>query len=419
LCGVKTTLHTPSLHHDLAERHGTPLYVYDAPTIRRQIARLAAFDRVRYAQKACNNLSLLRLMRASGCHVDAVSAGEVLRARQAGFDDSEIEYTADLFDQQALETLQDSRISINVGSTDMLSQVAELGRSQVTLRINPGFGHGHGKKVTTGGPESKHGIWHQDLEATIGLARRHGLEVAGLHLHIGSGSNVEQLLRGRVVLQDAARLVGQTLEKISTGGGLPIPYRDVSDGKSGEIDTEAYFAGWNETRRAIEKELGHEILLETEPGRFLVAQAGYLLTRVCGTKTSGDVDYVLVDAGFNNLLRPAMYGSYHEISAVPANSQSSPATDAAAWRAVVVAGPLCESGDVLTQGPGAVLDPRRLPELERGDLLYVHDAGAYASSMAMNYNSKPLAAEVLISGDQETLIRRRQPLAELWRYEQV
>jgi diaminopimelate decarboxylase len=406
---MKARIFSDALLRELAAKHGTPLYVYDAATIVARAKELQAtrvFDVVRYAQKAGPNLAILRLLRDNGVQVDAVSAGELQRALAAGFAPSEVQFCADLFDRDALALLAQHAFEVNLGSPDMLEQFAQLGRGRrVTLRINPGFGHGHGSKVHTGGEESKHGIWHDDLPAVARRARELGLEVVGLHMHIGSGSDLDNLARVGDALLDCAREVRGTLETISCGGGLPVPYR----AQDPRFDVARFAKLWAATRERVDALVGRRVRLEIEPGRFLVAEAGVLVCEVRGRKRSGDTDYVLVDAGFNNLIRPAFYGAYHELSIV--------GRDREPLAPRVVAGPLCESADVFTQGPGGVLDPRPLPDARVGDLLCIHDAGAYAASMASNYNSQLLAAEILVEEDAARVVRARQTFADLLRPE--
>lgn len=392
---------------DLAREHGTPLYVYDAGIVRARIAELSGFDAIRYAQKANSSGAILALLRREGVLVDAVSAGEIARASKAGYLDAEIAFTADLFDRAAIAMLREHPVPVNVGSPDMVEQYAklELGR-EIVLRVNPGFGHGHDRRVNTGGDQSKHGIWHEDLPAVVARARSLGLEVTGLHTHTGSGSDLENLTRTCAAMIGFARTVGAGLKTVSAGGGLPIPYR------AGEprFDVARFTAAWREAKAGIESEIGREIRLEVEPGRYLVAEAGALLTEVRGTKRQGEIEFVLVDAGFHNLVRPALYGAWHEISVVgkPSSARGSPK---------VVAGPLCESADVFTQDRDGHLVPRSLPDVREGDLVCLHDAGAYAASMASNYNSQPLAAEVLVDGSAVRLVRRRQTMQDLTRDE--
>ncbi|WP_310389581.1 diaminopimelate decarboxylase [Roseateles sp.] len=402
---------TPARIQSLAASFGTPLWVYDAATVRARINALAAFDTIRFAQKACSNTHILRLMREQGVKVDAVSRGEILRALAAGFvsggEPSDIVFTADLFDHATLATVVLHRIPVNAGSIDMLHQLGVVSPGHpVWLRINPGFGHGHSNKTNTGGEHSKHGIWHTELLNALAAVRQHGLKLIGLHMHIGSGvdyGHLSEVCGAMVGFVKQAHQAGHDLQAISSGGGLSTPYRDGD----ASVDTRHYFGLWDAARQQAEGLLGHPVALEIEPGRYLVAESGVLITEVRATKDAGRNHFVMVDAGFSELMRPAMYGSYHAMSLIPADGEPRP------LRATVVAGPLCESGDVFTQGEGGVVEPRELPQARVGDLLLVHDTGAYGASMSSNYNSRPLVAEVMVDGDSECLIRRRQTVEEL------
>ena len=402
----------PDLLRTLAQRHGTPLWVYDAATIRARIAELGAFDTERYAQKANSNTHLLRLMREQGVSVDAVSLGEIARARAAGFGagpahggHADLVFTADVLDRATLEAVVADRIPVNAGSVDMLEQLgARSPGHRVWLRINPGFGHGHSNKTNTGGEHSKHGIWHTDLPLALAAIDRHGLVLDGLHMHIGSGVDYTHLQQVCQAMVDLTARLGRAVPAISAGGGLSIPYR-AGDAR---IDTAHYFGLWDAARRQIAQRQGAPVHLEIEPGRFLVAECGVLLAEVRAVKGMGSNFFVLADAGFNDLMRPAMYGSHHGIGVLPMGGAA-----AGPMRPAVVAGPLCESGDVFTQGEGGTVLSRELPLPAVGDLLVFEDAGAYGASMSSNYNTRPLAAEVLVDGDQTRLIRRRQRVDEL------
>lgn len=395
---------------DLAAAYGTPLWVYDARTLRQRIAQLRSFDRVRYAQKASSNIHLLRLMREEGVVVDAVSLGEVERALAAGFSSregrSELVFTADILTRAALERVVDEEIPVNAGSIDMLRQLAERAPAhRVWLRINPGFGHGHSRKTNTGGENSKHGIWHEQLEQALEVIRAGRLRLVGLHMHIGSGVDYAHLASVCDAMVELAMKLPERIAAISAGGGLSIPYR------AGEPspDLGHYFELWDAARQRLVRHFGAPIELEIEPGRFLVAESGLLLSEVCATKDMGKNHFVLVDAGFSDLMRPAMYGSHHDLTLLSAKGTKPTGSE----RPTVVGGPLCESGDVFTQDASGVVVPRPLPPAEVGDLLIFHDAGAYGSSMSSNYNSRPLAAELLVDGPSHRLIRRRQTMQEL------
>ena len=402
---------SPAQLWSLADQFGTPLWVYDAATIRQRIAQVSNFETIRFAQKACSNIHILKLMREQGVKVDAVSRGEILRALAAGYaaggEPSEIVFTADLFDAATLDCVVEHGVPVNAGSIDMLHQLgARSPGHAVWLRINPGFGHGHSNKTNTGGEHSKHGIWHTDLPAALDAIKQHGLKLVGLHMHIGSGvdySHLQEVCGAMVNLVRTAHAAGHDLHAISAGGGLSIPYR------SGDpvVDTQHYHGLWDAARQQAEAIVGHKLGLEIEPGRFLVAESGVLLGQVRATKNAGNNHFVLVDTGFNELRRPSMYGSYHAMSVLRRDGST------AAEHPTVVAGPLCESGDVFTQGDGGVVLPRDLPAAQVGDLLVIHDTGAYGASMSSNYNTRPLIAEVLEDGGKARLIRRRQTVDEL------
>lgn len=395
---------------ELARRYGTPTYVYDAAVIRRQVERLRQFEVIRYAQKANSNLAVLDLLRRLGVVVDAVSAGELLRARAAGYSLSaeppEVVYTADVFDRESLDLVVQEGTHVNCGSPDMLEQYgARCPGRAVTLRINPGFGHGHSQKTNTGGPQSKHGIWHTQVEECVQRGKRWNLTVTGLHMHIGSGTDFEHLSQVCEAMVQTARRIGPSIRTISAGGGLPTPYR-VGDQS---LDIGRYHQLWDGARRQLESEWGHPVRLELEPGRYPVAEAGYLITEIRAVKRMGDNLFYLVDAGFNNLARPILYGAYHPLAIAPANPQNrQPA------QSVIVGGPLCESGDIFTQTDGGTVVQRTLPVAGVGDYLVIGCAGAYGFVMGSNYNSKPFAAEVLIDQGRDQLVRPRQNSASLF-----
>lgn len=393
----------------LAQRYNAPFWAYDADIIRQRISQLQQFDTVRFAQKACSNIHILRLMREAGVKVDSVSLGEVERALAAGFQPGgdEIVFTADLLDHATLARIVQLKVPVNAGSIDMLHQLgtASAGHA-VWLRVNPGFGHGHSQKTNTGGENSKHGIWHSDLPEALAAVQRYGLHLAGIHMHIGSGVDYAHLEQVCDAMVDMIITSGADPKAISAGGGLSIPYHYGEEA----IDTEHYYGLWNTARDRVAAHLGHAVQLEIEPGRFLVAESGVLVSQVRAVKAMGSRHFVLVDAGFNDLMRPSLYGSYHHISLLPADGRS---LDENATVDSVVAGPLCESGDVFTQLEGGMVAPRALPPAKVDDYLVFHDTGAYGASMSSNYNSRPLIAEVLFDGGKVREIRRVQTIQQL------
>jgi diaminopimelate decarboxylase len=347
--------------------------------------------------------------------VDAVSAGEIRRAWAAGYgshgEPPQVVYTADIFDEESLDLVRDHDIHVNAGSPDMIDQLGAVapGRN-ITLRINPGFGHGHSQKTNTGGEQSKHGIWHEQLDHCLRRVDHHGLSVTGVHMHIGSGTDLEHLSQVCGSLEKAALTVGRTVTSISAGGGLPVPYNE----NQSYVDLDLYFRLWDDTRKRLEQAFQHPIRLEVEPGRYLVAESGYLVTEIRAVKRMGNNLFYLVDAGFNNLARPILYGAYHPLAIAPADGDINRPS-----QTVVVGGPLCESGDIFTQQEGGFVCQRELPVAGVGDYLVIGVAGAYGYVMGSNYNSKPLAAEVLIRNGQDHLIRERQTFEDLVRGEIV
>lgn len=397
----------------IAKHYGAPVWIYNAEIIKERIEQLRAFDVIRYAQKANSNTHILRLMKSQGVNVDSVSLGELERAQRAGFQldgtvSHEVVFTADLLDRSTLQRVVQDKVTVNAGSIDMLRQLGELSPGhRVWLRVNPGFGHGHSNKTNTGGENSKHGIWYEHMAEAMSVVEQYGLKLVGLHMHIGSGVDYGHLQQVCGAMVTLVKTLGCDLEAVSAGGGLSIPYRQGDT----RIDTDHYFTLWDAARKEIEAFLGHAVTLEIEPGRFLVAESGLLMAEVRAVKPMGNNHFALVDAGFNDLMRPSMYGSYHHISAITA----APAEDVP----TIVAGPLCESGDVFTQRDGGVVESRILPRVSVGDWLVFHDAGAYGASMSSNYNTRPLIAEVLVDGETDQLIRRRQTVQELLVLEEV
>ncbi|MHB8972125.1 MAG: diaminopimelate decarboxylase [Pirellulaceae bacterium] len=398
---------------ELVERFGTPTYVYDESKILERVNDLRSFDVIRYAQKACSNIAILDLMRRQGVLVDAVSAGEIHRALAAGYEPGGqppgIVYTADIFDHDSLRLVLEHDLHMNVGSPDMIEQLGEMAPGHnITLRINPGFGHGHSQKTNTGGEHSKHGIWHEQLEHCLRRADHHGLGVTGLHMHIGSGTDLEHLAQVCTAMEQAALTTGRSVISISAGGGLSIPYRPHET----HVNLDGYFALWDAMRKRLEREFGHAVSVEIEPGRYLSAESGLLVAEIRAVKrTAGNLFYLL-DAGFNNLARPILYGAYHPMAISPRDGDVQREV-----QDVVVGGPLCESGDIFTQEEGGFVSPRPLPIAAVGDWLVIECAGAYGFVMSSNYNSKPLAAEVLVRQGAAHLVRARQSYTDLMRGE--
>ncbi|MXP56674.1 diaminopimelate decarboxylase [Pantoea sp. Mhis] len=393
----------------LTKYYSGPFWAYDSAIIHDCIKQLSIFDIVRFAQKACSNIHILKLMRIAGVKVDSVSLGEIERALIAGYktNSEDIVFTSDLIEHSTLIRIAELKVPVNAGSIDMLRQLGSISPGHsVWLRINPGFGYGHSQKTNTGGENSKHGIWNNEIPEALKIIKKYNLRLIGLHMHIGSGVDYEHLQYVcNAMIQHVIQL-NHDISIISAGGGLSVPYRFGEK----KIDTRHYFNLWNDAREHIAIYLGHAIQLEIEPGRFLVAEAGVLVSQIRAIKQVGQRYFLLVNVGFNDLLRPCMYGSYHHISILPADGRI---LNEYKMINYIVAGPLCESGDVFTQQEGGILESRILPIAQVGDYLVFHDTGAYGASMSSNYNTRPLIPEILFEKEGIREIRRSQTIQEL------
>jgi diaminopimelate decarboxylase len=409
----------------LANQVGTPFYLTDGGEVRRRLARLTALTagpalQARYAMKANSSWKVLETVRAAGLWIDAVSGNEVLRARRVGFPMGAappiVMLTVDVLRDNALTTVLEHGVLPNVGSPGMIDELRGAGyRGPIALRVNPGFGHGHVQSCDTGGPSSKHGVWHEALASLRERAAAAKLPITLLHAHVGTGPQVREFDENMRKLVDVyAALVPQfpDVEAVNLGGGLPYPYRPGAR----EFELAWYRPVLDDAAARLAKLAGRPIRIEIEPGRYSVAGAGLLVSRVKDLKETGanakgpGHRFLMVDAGFNDLVRPAMYGAYHHISIVGKGAARSP-------EPFVVAGPLCESGDVFTRDDRELLDPRPLPRPDVGDLLVLHDAGAYGATMSSNYVSLGRAPQIWWDDGKATLVSRRESLDDVVRAE--
>ena len=415
----------------IAAKVGTPFWLYDAATIRQRIADVkymtsAPNVQPRFAMKACPATKILREMHAAGIWIDAVSGNEALRALHAGHASGNtppvVCFTADVFRDNALDVVLKNNLLPNIGSPAMLHQLVAAGYTgPISLRVNPGFGHGHVNTCDTGGPSSKHGIWSDQLLATRCGAVKSGLKVTMLHAHIGSGPSHQELhdnlTRLAVEFSDLATLFPD-IQAVSLGGGIPHNYRDPH----AQIPIGPLRDLFTTCQQRISASAKRDIRLEIEPGRYYVAPGCTLITKVHDVKTTttnakgAGATFAMVDAGFVDLVRPAMYGSYHQIEVFDGTTGAPLTTEP---EPIVVAGPLCESGDVFTRG-GAdeELQPRNLPRPKIGDIIALRDAGAYGYAMSSNYNSIGKAPQIWLEPDGTCeLISRRETLADILKAE--
>ncbi len=404
----------------LAAQVGTPFYFYDADVIARRIALVkeqvsAPGLQARYAMKACSAHLVLKAIERAGLWIDAVSGNEVLRAKRSGFamgtEPPVVMLTADVFRDNALSVVREQHVLPNIGSPGQLRELATAGyRGPIGLRVNPGFGHGHVQACDTGGPSSKHGVWIDEAARMAAAAREAGLPIVLLHAHVGSGPQIDELYAN---LQRLAGVFADMLPHfpdctaVNLGGGIPHSYRDAS----WVADLTPLGKILRESQKLFSERAGRAMRVEIEPGRFFVAPSATLVTRVTDVKATQTNEkgkghsFVMVDAGFCDLVRPAMYGSYHRIEV--ASAEPGPAAPLA------VAGPLCESGDVFTRDASELIEPRELPTPRAGDLVLLRDAGAYGASMSSNYNSLGRVPQVWWENGAATLMSRRETLDDI------
>lgn len=392
----------------LADEYGTPLYVYDLDRVRENATRLQkAFhsEAISYAVKANTSRPVLETVRDTGVGAECASAGEVQRALDAGFDGDEVRYTAvnpPAADLDHVVGLADEHdLVVTIGAADTLDRLAERGYDgRLCIRANPGVGAGHHEKVSTGGAP-KFGVPIDRVSALAAEAVDSGFDLVGLHAHAGSGISGDDLAAHRELVARMGELAREiaadvtALDFVNVGGGFGVPYRSEEP----PLDLAAVASATREAFGDCEATLG------IEPGRYFVADAGVLLTRVNTVKPTPATTVVGVDAGMTTLARPAMYDSYHEIRSLAADAADRETVSA------TVAGPICETADVFGT-------ERSLPAPARGDLLAVGNAGAYGYEMASQYNSRPRPAVVVVDGDDEGLAVRREGLGDVTRLEE-
>jgi diaminopimelate decarboxylase len=387
----------------LIEKFGSPLYVYDANTIKERFKQLKESisviknTKILYACKANSNVEIIKVLTEQGAGIDVVSPGEIYSASLAGCKSQDILFTGNNMSNWELDYAVAQGVLLNVGDLSALERFGKkYPNSDVCIRINPDVGGGHHEHVITGGPESKFGIYFTDVKLALEIAEKYNLKIKGIHQHIGSNILEEKtFLKAIDVLLKSAKDFPH-LEFIDFGGGLGIPYKPEDKSLNlNELNKKVA-----ENFKNFCEEYGKDVEFWLEPGRFLVGESGYLLTTVNTIKTNPGYKYVGTDSGFNHLVRPTMYGSYHEIintSNLDGEKEK-----------VTVCGNICESGDIFARD-------REISRIQEGDILAILNSGAYGYSMASNYNTRPLPAEVLIDGDEVRLIRRRENFEELLR----
>ncbi len=390
----------------LIDEFGSPLYVYEEDMLRvraRELLGAISYPNreIKYACKANTNIEIMRIFREEGLGIDAVSPGEIHAALMAGYNPSQILYTMNNGTREEIEYGVRRGVMINVDSLSQLRFLGEKHRgSGICVRINPNIGAGHHDHCITGGPESKFGIDHTKVDRIKEISGQFALSIQGVHQHIGSGIlQPEKFIDAMDVLLETAKYFDD-LSFVDFGGGIGVPYGEDEQ----RIDIKVFGDEISEEFQKFCKDYGKELKLVIEPGRYLVAESGFLLATVTSVKEGERHRFVGINTGFNHLVRPAMYGSYHQIlNAMNVNGERLPQT---------IAGNLCESGDTFTRNEEGIVD-RELPIFKEGDTVAICNAGAYGFSMSSLYNTRPRPAEVLVGAGQPRLIRNRETIEHI------
>nr|VFJ87498.1 MAG: diaminopimelate decarboxylase [Candidatus Kentron sp. LFY] len=385
-----------------AREFGTPLYLYDADLVvqrYRELQRFIAWPRleIHYAMKANYNPGLLKVLNDIGAHLDTVSPAEVLLARRLGFDRERILYTANNMTDDEVRAIQATGILLNIDSLSRLARFGdEFPGSRVCLRFNPDVVDGEDAKVRTGGDVTKFGILLQDVARVREITDRYRLTVVGLHEHTGSGltmtESVYQSMKNLMTI--ATRRNFPALEFLDFGGGFKVPYRP----DEGRVDYPAMGAEITRLFTAFCEGYGAALEMRFEPGKYVVAEAGYLIVEVNTIKHNNERIIVGCNSGFPQLIRPVMYDAYHHIVNLT-NPDGRP-------HRYDVCGNICETGDRFAE-------QRPIPEIREGDLLAIQNAGAYCYSMGGVYNLRPMPAEAMVYRGSLQLVRRRLGNEEL------
>lgn len=392
----------------LLEAHGSPLYVYNEAILRKrcqEIKNLVSYKNFtpHYSIKANSNVHLLKIIREEGLHADVMSPGELYVALQAGFTSEELFFIPNNVCDDEMQYAIDHKV---LTSMDSVSQLVRYGKlnpgGKVAIRFNPGIGAGHSAKVITGGSNTKFGVNIDEIDEVKRTLEEYNLTLAGINQHIGS-----LFMDGSVYVEGIKSILDiakhfDDLEFVDLGGGFGIPYRK-QDGEE-RLDLKELGKTLDLVIEEFVADYGKEINIQVEPGRYITAESGVLLGKVNTIKNSYGRKYIGCDLGFNVLQRPMIYGSHHDIEIYPQT------TATGKKEVVTVVGNICESGDILAEN-------RTLPQITEGDLLGVMDAGAYAFSMASNYNNRLRPAEVLISTDgKDSVIRTRDTIEDIVRH---
>jgi len=395
----------------IAKKFGTPLYVYSEDRLKENISRLStaignSFNnhQIYYAVKANSNIHIISILKKSlnslGC--DCSSPGELYATKQSGVEMSDCVYTGNYESIEDLKTAYKSGCEINLDDINSFNRLETIGIPEyISFRLNPGKGHGQFKGIMTGGKDSKFGIPKEKITNAYSIAKKIGIKRFGLQCHAGSATlDIETFSEITKLVLDSAKeiekCISQRLEKISIGSGFGIPYKDNET----PLDLDLLF---HKIQNIFYDYYGQNSsdwpALCIEPGRILVADTGFILTKVTGIKSSYK-NFIGLDAGMETLMRPALYGAFHRVQKIGKESNSTSVYD--------ITGRICENTDRISEN-------YTLPKIEEGDLCAIMDTGAYGYSMSHNFNTRPRPAEILINNENIKLIRKRESIEDLFR----
>jgi len=390
----------------LVEKYDSPLYIYDANKIEEQYDRMSkAFSgvkhlKINYAVKALSNISILKLFKTLNAGLDTVSVQEVQLGLKAGFEPEDIIYTPNGVSLEEIEQAKELGVHINIDNLSLLEQFGQkYPEIPVCIRINPHIMAGGNSKISVGHIDSKFGISIHQLPHIHRVVENTGMLINGIHMHTGSDIyDVDAFLRATEILFNAAATF-KNLDYIDFGSGFKVPY------KQGDNETDIEELGQKLSKRFNDfcKEVGKDITLMFEPGKFLVSEAGKFLVHVNVVKQTTSTVFASVDSGMNHMIRPMFYDSYHHITNL-SNPQGKE-------RFYTIVGYICETD---TFGSN-----RRINEIKEGDVLCFNNAGAYCFSMASNYNSRYRPAEVMVKNEKDYLIRKRETIEDIFRNQEI
>ncbi|MHA1489045.1 MAG: diaminopimelate decarboxylase [Promethearchaeota archaeon] len=403
---------------ELAEKYSTPIYIINEQLIRKRYKQLKNVlaseykrNEIHFAVKANSNLSILKILNSEGANFDCSSTGEIYTCFKAGISPKQIIYTGNMFTDDDFNFAVKNDVLVNLDSLSQLERLDKvynnLGKEKnaISFRINPEFGAGHHAHTITAGKHIKFGILDNQVIEAYKKAKEVGFKKFGTHIHIGSGilnpHDFDKAIHKYLgIITNLADTLDITLDFVDFGGGLGIPYRPEEDPLDLQVYKEIVVKSFKEL---VEKGGLDEPILKVEPGRYLTAEASIILAQINTIKNNGYKIFAGINAGFNTLIRPMMYGSYHHIIPCAINQEKEKIT-------YDIAGPICESGDIIGK-------EREMPELNEGDYLAILDAGAYGFIMSSSYNSRPRPAEILVNNGQSYKIREAETFDDILKHQ--